>query len=322
MLLAGDLGGTKTLLGLYEGGTPRPAVIVQREFVTLHYDGLETMVREFLDDVGKGVAISAAAIGVAGPVRNQEVELTNVPWRTSARELRDVLGAGHVVLLNDVEAMAYSVEALGPDECVVLQKGERDPDGNGALISIGTGVGMAVLHRIDGRLRPVPSEGGHADFPARTEREIALARALRPRFGRVEIEKVVAGPGLANIARFTHGGACAQFPDGLDPADEPAQITGAALEGRCLACRESLDMFVDAMGAVAGNLALTAKATGGLFVGGGVPAKILPALVSGTFVKAFGAKSPVADLVQRMPVTIITLSEAGLLGAAVYASRL
>jgi glucokinase len=323
MILAGDLGGTKTLLGLFERDPHRPRPVVQREFTTLDYDGLGSILQAFLAEVRvDGRRIDAAVVGVAGPVRDQAAELTNVPWRVDARPVADRTGLRALVLLNDVEAMAHAVPALAPTEKVVLQEGVPQPDGNAALISIGTGVGMSILHRVGDRYLPLPSEGGHADFAARTEREIVLLRALQRRFGRVDVERVVAGPGVANIARVSHGGACPLFPPGLAPADEPAQVTSAALDGTCPVCRESLDIFVEAMGAVAGNLAMTAVATGGLFVGGGVPPKILPALESGTFLTAFNAKAPVADLLQTMPVIVITLSEAGLLGAAVHASRL
>jgi glucokinase len=323
MLLACDLGGTKTLLGVYQRDRRRPQPVVVREFTTLDYDGLGAMIGEFLAAPPiKGMQIEAAVVGAAGPVRKQEVALTNVPWTVTALDLTHQTGIAPVVLLNDVEAMAHAVEALNPGEQVGLQEGSREATGNGALLSIGTGVGMSVLTRVGDHFVPVASEGGHADFAARTEREIALVRALRPRFQRVEIERVVAGPGLANIARFTHGGACPRFPPELSTGDEPARITKAALDGTCLSCREALDIFVEALGAVAGNLALTAKATGGLFLGGGVPRKILPALQTGRFMSAFLAKSPVEALVQSIPVTVVTLPEAGLLGAAVYASRM
>jgi glucokinase len=322
MLLAGDLGGTKTLLGLYERAPHRPRPLVVREFSTLAYPGLGTMIEEFLrSERVQRDRIQATTVGVAGPVLHQEVELTNVPWRIVARDVAEATGLSPFVLLNDVEAMAYSVEALEPSERIDLQSGRRNPAGNGALLSIGTGVGMAVLHRVSGRLLPVSSEGGHADFAARTEREIDLVRFLREEFGRVEIERVVAGPGLANVARFTHNGACPFLTD-IPLGGAPAHITRQALGGTCPACAEAMELFVEALGAVAGNLALTAKATGGLFIGGGVPGKILPALRSPRFIHAFGDKAPVETLVQSIPITVVTTGEAGLLGAAVYASEL
>jgi glucokinase len=322
MLLAGDLGGTKTLLGLYERDPRRPRLICTREFATLEYGGLEEMIREFLaGDAAKGARVECAVMGVAGPIRNQEVQLTNVPWRLSARDVAARTGLDSLVLLNDVEAMAYAIDVLDAGERSVLQAGTPDASGNAALLSVGTGVGMAILHRIDDRLIPLASEGGHADFAARTEREIALVRTLRPKYGRVEVERVVSGPGLANIGRFTHGGACPQFPAGLLPHDEPAAVSRAALDGTCPGCREALDMFVEAAGAVAGNLGLTTKAGGGVYVGGGVAEKLLPALQSGRFLSAFVAKTPLEELVRSMPVVVITSADAGLLGAAAFANR-
>jgi glucokinase len=321
MLLAGDVGGTKTLLGLYERAPQRPRPVMLHEFVTLDHDGVPEMVAQFLRMAGvRPAAVEAAVLGVAGPVQDQQAVLTNVPWHVSAAEIAARHGMSPVVLLNDVEAMAYSVEALAPDECVTLQTGVRDAAGSGALISIGTGVGMAILSRRGDDFSPIASEGGHADFAARTERELALVRMLRAEYGRAEIESVVAGPGLSNIARFTHGD---QPPlPGTVPHDEPPLISANGLDGSCSACREALELFVEAMGAVAGNLALTAKSTGGLFVGGGVPPKILPALQSGVFMDAFLAKAPLDDLLRAMPVIVITLGAAGLLGSAVYANRI
>jgi glucokinase len=322
MLLAGDLGGTKTLLGLYRRAPGRPQPLAVTEFATGDYAALGPMVAEFLASVAIApAAVEAAAIGVAGPVLHDEATLTNVPWRVSIRELV-ALGLRRVALLNDVEAMAYAVDVLDATEQVILQEGAREPLGTSALVSVGTGLGMAIIARLDHAVLPRPSEGGHADFAARTEREIALLRTLRPKYGRVDIERVVSGPGLANVARFTHGGACPRFPPTTAPEDEPAQVSRAALEGTCLSCREALDMFVEALGAVAGNLALTTRATGGLFVGGGVPVKILPALQGKGFLSAFGAKPPSEALLRVIPVTVVILAEAGLLGAATYANRM
>jgi glucokinase len=189
-----------------------------------------------------------------------------------------------------------------------------------ALIAAGTGLGEALLHSVDGRFVPSASEGGHADFAARTEREIALLRALTAAFGRVDVERVLSGRGLVNIHGFTH--AAARCDAGVDPEspDAPAAISGAALDGTCARCRDALDVFVDVYGAEAGNLALRSVATGGVFIGGGIAPKILPALTDGRFVTAFRDKAPLADMVARMPVKVILNAEAGLLGAAVYAA--
>src|SRR5439155_25131430 len=163
----------------------------------------------FALDIGLAFAVDAVGIGVAGPIVNRAAKLTNVDFDVSASAIEQHLGTTRVLLLNDLEAMAYSVDVLGGDELVTLQPGDPNPDGNAAVIAAGTGLGQAYLHRINGRLLPVASEGGHADFAARTDREFDLARMLRDRYGRAEIEQVLSGPGLVNIHRFTHaGGTC------------------------------------------------------------------------------------------------------------------
>jgi glucokinase len=322
MLLAGDLGGTKTLLGLFEPGDRRPTPTESGAYVTTDFAGFNEILDAFARDIGRMVAIDAVAIGVAGPVVGERAMLTNVPWAVSADAIRRRLGTAKVALLNDLEAMANSVEVLTPDELASLQDGEPRGEGNAAVIAAGTGLGQAHLHRVGGRLRPVPSEGGHADFAARTDREIELVRMLRDLYGRAEVEQVLSGPGLVNLHRFTHrGGECAMV-EGVDPKDAPPRITQAALAGRCQGCVDALRMFVAAYGAEAGNLALRGVTTAGLFIGGGIAPKILPALESGIFMDAFLAKEPMRDLLLRVPVKVILNSEAGLLGAAVHAQEM
>src|SRR5207248_2940138 len=206
-----------------------------------------------------------------------------------------------VMLLNDLQAMAYAVPVLEPSEVHVLQDGTPLPGGNIAVIAAGTGLGEALLHNVGGRFIPSPSEGGHADFPARTEREIALLRDLIVRYGRADVERVVSGPGLVNVYRTTHNGRCAAAVDAAD-ADAPAAISTAALERRCDSCVEALAMFVEAYGAEAGNLALRVVSTGGVFIGGGIAPKILPAMANGAFIRAFRAKPPLEAMLASMPV--------------------
>jgi glucokinase len=191
-----------------------------------------------------------------------------------------------------------------------------------AVIAAGTGLGQAFLHQVNGAWQPVPTEAGHADFAARTDRELELVRMLRDRFGRAEVEQVLSGRGLLNLHRFTHrGGECLVVQD-LDAPDAPALVSQAALAGRCQGCVEALRMFVNAYGAEAGNLALRTMATAGIYLGGGIARKILPALTTGGFIDAFRAKAPMTDLLSRIPVHVILNEEAGLLGAAVVAQRM
>jgi len=324
MLLAGDIGGTKTLLGLFEAQTPRPRPIAVRAFGTVDYHDLLTIIAEFLeDDAVKGAEIATACFGVAGPVINEAAELTNVPWKVDARSVTELFKFGRVQLLNDLQALACSIPVLEGSEVHVLQEGSEGGTGrkgNIALIAAGTGLGEGMLVHDDGRFIPIPSEGGHADFAARNKREIALMVELTTRYGRADVEHVLSGPGLVNVFRLTHDSACAAQVDASQP-DAPAAISTAALARRCEVCALALEMFVDAYGAEAGNLALRTVATGGVFIGGGIAPKILPALANGAFMRAFRAKPPLEAMLAAMPVKVILNPEAGLVGAAVFAAR-
>jgi len=321
MILAGDIGGTKTLIGLFEPDMPRPRPLAVRAFATLEFGDLPSMLSIFVNDASpKGAVIESACFGVAGPIVGDTAQLTNVGWRVDARQVASAWGLKRVWLLNDLEAMACGVSVLHESEVHTLQKGEASGTGNIAVIAAGTGLGQALLHNVGGRLVPSPSEAGHADFAARTERDIALLRDLVARHGRAAVEDVVSGPGLANIHRMTHGAASCDAAIDLGQADAPAAISRAALDRRCRGCVDALELFVEAYGAEAGNLALRAVATGGVYVGGGIALKILPALTSGAFMKAFRAKPPFEPMLDKIPVKVILNAEVGLLGAAVFAA--
>jgi len=339
MLLAGDIGGTKTLLGLFSPDPERPAPIEIGEFVTLDYDGLEQMIREFLGAWKVGPrTLAATCVGVAGAVTDQVARLTNVPWLVDAENVAGAVGLRRMLLINALEALAYAVPVLTPDELAILQQGIAVPGGNAAVIAAGTGLGISMLHEVDGRWLPVASEGGHADFAARTDRELELVHELTRVFGRVGVEHVISGPGLVNIYQFTHqsfGTGPMITPNTIAPArlcagvgqvathsGLPGRIYESAQEGRCPQCVEALDMFISAYGSETGNLALRAFATAGVYIGGGIAPKILPALQSGLFLEAFRAKEPMADLVATIPVAVILNPDAGLMGAAVRAQEL
>ena len=337
MLLAGDVGGTKTLLGLFQQAAGRPRAVAIDEFVTLEYDGLEAIIERFL--AGRGVApreLQAASVGVAGAITDQVANLTNVPWRVRASTISSAFDVERVHLLNDLEALAYAIPALEADEIAVLQEGMRVASGNMAVIAAGTGLGESMLLNVDGRFVPGESEGGHADFAARTSRELEMVGALTRMYGRVSAETILSGPGLVNVYQFTHDAfgtepfvnPGATMPSRLctgvgavdDPADLPPRISSSAEAGLCARCVETLDMFVAAYGAEAGNLALRTVATAGVYVGGGIAPRILPALRSGLFLEAFRAKQPLDELVATIPVAVILNPRSGLLGAAVHAS--
>jgi glucokinase len=322
MLLAGDVGGTKTLLGLFDEARPRPRLVTRRSYETNAFDSFTAILDAFARDVGDSFSVRAAAAGVAGPVIGDRAVLTNIDWDISGGEIAARFATKGVRLLNDLEATAISIDVLTPDELVVLQPGVPRADGNAVVIAAGTGLGEAYLHRVNGRLRPVPSEGGHADWAARTDAEMGLLLMLRSEYGRAEVEHVLCGPGLRNISRFTHGGRDCEAVRSLPPDEVPAAISQAALTGRCPSCVEALSMFVSAYGAEAGNLALRGVATAGVFIGGGIAPKILPALQDGRFMEAFRAKGVMTELVSQVPVKVILNLEAGLLGAAVAAQEL
>lgn len=338
MLLAGDIGGTKTLLGIFSAAPDRPTPIEVGEFVTLEYDALDPMVREFLRAQGiDPKRIDAACFGVAGAVTEDVARLTNVPWLVDAAQVQDALAFKRVRVINDLQALAYGVPVLDPSEIRTLQVGVPLGDGNAAVIAAGTGLGEAMLHNVDGRFVPAASEGGHADFAARTPREMELVGELTRIFGRVGVELVISGPGLVNIYQFTHnafGSGPMITPNSIAPSrlcqgvasvrdhdDLGARISTSAMERRCAACVEAFEMFISAYGSEAGNLALRCVATAGVYVGGGIAPKILPALETGLFMEAFRDKEPMAHLVATIPVSVILNQEAGLLGAAVHAQQ-
>jgi glucokinase len=321
MIIAGDVGGTKTLLGVFEPAPHRPQLVVTHEYATADYGSFVEILDTFQHEA-PATAIDRVVIGVAGPVIGNAARLTNIAWDITAAEITKRLGVRRVQLLNDLEALANSVDVLTGDEVEVLQEGTARADGNAAVIAAGTGLGQAMLHRLDGRLSPVPSEAGHADFAARTDREIELVRMLREVFGRAEVEQVLSGPGLVNLHRFTHRGGQCEMLDGVAEGHAPARISQAGVSGRCQQCADALRMFVSAYGAEAGNLALRTMATSGVYVGGGIAPKILPALKTGAFMDAFVAKEPMRELLERVPVKVILNRQAGLIGAAVCAQSL
>jgi len=322
MLLAADVGGTKTLLGLFERGDRRPRPVRILSYPTPAFDSFPDILDAFARDLGHAIHVDAAVAGVAGPVVAGHAHLTNIVWNISGEDIAARLGTPQVRLVNDLEALANSAEVLVGEEVAVLQEGIARADGNGVVIAAGTGLGQAYLHRVNRRLTPVPSEGGHADFAPRTDREIELLRMLRGVYGRAEVEHVLSGPGLLNLHRFTHADQTCSAVSDLTPEAGPAAISRAAMASRCSACVEALALFVSIYGAEAGNLALRGVATSGVYVGGGMAPKILPVLQDGRFLEAFRDKGTMAPLVAQMPVKVILNPEAGLVGAAVFAQEM
>ncbi len=320
MLLAGDVGGTKTFLGLFRRSAVRPIAAEVRSFRTADFPDLGALCLQFLRDTSTNPAdVEAASFGVAGPITGTRAHLTNVPWVVDLDTLRSEVPVPRAYLLNDLEALAWSVPVLTNDEIHVLHEGHVDPEGSVALIAAGTGLGVALLPRVGGRLVPRPSEGGHVDFAPRNADEQSLASALIKEYGRVDVERVVSGPGLANIHRILHPHQCAALTPTPPSRELPAAISRSAMETACPSCVRTLECFVSAYGASAGNLALTVLSTGGLYLGGGIAPKILPALRWPHFMQSFLEKSPMDALISRIPINVILNPRAGLLGAASYA---
>ena len=323
MLLAGDVGGTKTLLGLFNPAPRRPAPVAVRSFPTLEYDGIVPMIREFLNSQPGGAPqIDGACFGVAGPVIDDAAWMTNVPWQVDGREVALELGLARVRLLNDLVSIAHSVSVLQPEELHVVQAGEPNLSGNAALLAAGTGMGQAFLFNNGRRLVPAPSEGGHADFAARTPREWELVEWLTAKHGRAEVEMVVSGIGLTNLYHFTHGEHPCVTLAGDSPADLPRIASEHARDQSCPHCIETMAIFVSAYGAESGNLAVRTVATRGLYIGGGIAPKNIALLSSPEFLEAFTQKGPMSELLHTIPIKIITNAQAGLLGAATYANEL
>jgi glucokinase len=323
IVLAGDVGGTTTRLGTFDLSGTRPQRLAFQTYGTRDFAGIAKMATTFLRDEGiDPLLIASACFGAAGPIKNGVAQLTNAPVRVDAAEIAQAIGVASVTLLNDLEALAYAVPVLANDEVLVLQAGRADPEGPVAVIAAGTGLGEAVLYR-DRKFgdRPVvkASEAGTADFAARTEKEILVMRALTWAHGRAAVEQVISGPGLANIHRALHAARCDAVID-FDRPDAPEMISTSALAGQCKDCVEALDLFIEAYGAEAGNLALRTVATGGVYIGGGIAPKILPALTTGRFMSAFLAKPPFTPMLEAMPVNVILNAEAALLGAANFCS--
>jgi glucokinase len=320
MILAGDVGGTKVHLALFDFIDGKLKAVRDKQFPAKEYAGLETIVKEFVISE----KVTAACFGVPGPVRDGRLRLTNLPWTLDSRDLARNLKIDHVFLINDLQANGYGIAELGPDQIYTLSEGDARQVGNRALISAGTGLGEAFLI-FDGRdYVPYPSEGGHADFAPRNDDEIDMLRFLMQKYsGRVSFERVVSGQGLTNIYEFLRDGRGMEEPAWLAQRmtveDPNAVITDLAMKARSEICDRALDMFVSAYGAEAGNLALKILAVGGLYVGGGNAPRILEKLKDGTFMKAFTDKGRLSQLLVNTPVRVILENRAALIGAAAYA---
>ena len=317
MVLAGDVGGTKTLLAVFDPGAGM-AIVREATLPSREIESLESAVEAFLLGSPR-LRVGAACVGVPGPVVDGRCAAANLPWRVHERSLAAVVGAP-ARLINDLEAAAHGVLTLPPEKFLVLQSGTPAAGGNMALIAAGTGLGQALMVPDGQGYRVVSSEGGHADFAPRDETQVDLYRFLRAEFGHVSWERVLSGPGLANIHRFLQPRAGHGPPDWLrarlEREDAGAVVGEVGLAGRDPMCAEALDLFVSIYGARAGSLGLETLALGGVVVGGGIAPKIQAKLSDGRFITAFRDKGRMESLVGSMPVKVALDPRAALWGAA------
>ncbi len=319
-ILAGDVGGTKTNLAVFrrEGKVLHRTRL--RSFPSGSYPDLESILAEFLPGIS---GIDVACIGVAGPVVHGKSRVTNLPWTVEKDAVRKAVGAKRACIINDLQATAFAVPFLPGESLAVLQGGEADPRGNIAVLAAGTGLGVSFLVWTDTGYMPVASEGGHADFAPRDEREMRLLRHLQREHGRVSVERAVSGPGLYAIYRFLRASEGMTESDEVEARlaeeDPPRVIVQEGLSRRAGACGEALRIFSSLYGAQAGNTALQVLATGGMVLGGGVAPAVLPVLSEGPFLESFLSKGRFRELLSRVPVKVILDDKAALLGAAHYA---
>jgi len=324
VILAGDIGGTKTNVALlrFRGGAPK--ALRRATYRSGEFPGLAPILTDFLgDDEAKDV--TGACFGIAGPVSGNRVRTPNLPWEVDGDALARAEGLPFLTLINDLEATAEGIPLLGPEDFTDLNPAAGARPGSAALIAAGTGLGMALIPRVAGEPVSLPSEGGHASFAPRDEEGIGLLRFLQKRLGRVSVERVVSGPGLVNVYEyFRDAGADPEIPqvaERMAAGDPAAAIAEAAASGECPLSQRSLDFFIDAYGAAAGDLALVTLARGGLYVGGGIAPKLLPRIAEGRFLDGFLDKGRFRPLLERIPVRLIENPETAVLGAARRAAR-
>ena len=322
MILAGDVGGTKVNLALFDetGGTPQR--VAERSYASRDYPDLVSLLDHFLKETQP--KITHVCLGVAGPVKDGRSEVTHLPWIVDVRELKPLLNTDSVSLINDLAAMAHAVPYLSPEETAVIQQGQGDPKGNSAVLAAGTGLGQAFLvPEGGGRFRVLETEGGQCDFAPRTELEVGLLKFIRKESGRVCIEDVLSGPGLVRLYRFFKERHKEPEPDWLAAAlqkqDPASVISKNGLAKKFGACESALELFVSVYGAVAGNLALQIMARGGVYLGGGIAPEILPLLQTDVFLDAFRDKGKFRDFMVHIPVKVIMNKRAPLLGAFYFA---
>lgn len=321
MILAGEIGATRTRLAAFETEGNRLKCVVEKSYMSQTYGDLAEILPQFIRN--EGIPVHSACFGVAGPVRGGRSKISNLPWTIDAKELASSLKLNSVGLLNDIEAYAYGIDALESKDFITLSSGSEDVEGNRAVISAKTGLGMAGLYWDGFRHHPFACEGGHADFAPRNELQMELFGYVQKKYGHVSCERILSGPGIKNIYDFLRDAQKAEEPAWLREQlsavpDQPALISRLALENKAPICEQTLAIFVSVFGAEAGNCALRYMSSGGIFIGGTIAAKIAPAMQSQGFMQAFLDKGRMDVLLKDMPVQIIASDNCGLIGAARY----
>ena len=321
MILAGEIGATHTRLAAFETEGNRLQRVVEKNYMSQQHEGLAGILADFIKT--EGIPVHSACLGVAGPVRAGKSKISNLPWVIDAKEVAKQLRLNSVGLLNDLEAYAYGIDGLESGDFITLSEGSEDAEGNRAVISAKTGLGMAGLYWDGFRHHPFACEGGHADFAPRDDLQMELLAYLQKKYGRISCERILSGPGIKNIYDFLRDRNKAEEPEWLRTemaaaSDPPALISKIALEGKAAICNQALTIFVGVFGAETGNCALHYMTTGGIFIGGSIAAKIVPKMKDPVFLESFLDKGRMEAILKDMPVKIVASDDCGLIGAARY----
>jgi len=321
VILAGDIGATRTRLAAFQTESNRLDCVVQKAYPSQEHSGLRDVLVQFIRT--EGIPVHSACFGVAGPVRGGQSKISNLPWTIDSKELASQLKLNSVGLLNDLEAYAYGIDALESKDLVTLSEGSEDADGNRAVISARTGLVVAGLYWDGFRHHPFACEGGHADFAPRSDLQAALLAHLQKKHGHVSCERILSGPGIRNIYDFLRDSHKAEEPASLreqisSARDASALIAQLALESKSAICVQTMDLFVSVLGAETGNCALRYMTTGGIFIGGIIAAKNVEKMKDPAFLQAFHDKGRMTSLLKDMPVKVIVNDDCGLIGSARY----
>ena len=327
LILAGDVGGTKTSLILSNYTDSKVQTLFQQSYPSKNYNDFFSIFEEFLlKDAQINTPLKAACIAIAGPVQNRTAIVTNLPWVVSEQKLKERFNINYVKLINDFQAVGYGLASLGKDDLETLQQGKPDIRGTKALIGAGTGLGEGIIVTDNGHTQILPSEGGRTDFAPRDEFDIELLKYLVRQKKRVACESILSGKGLIRICEFLRahglGKEPAELRKILKTHDAAAEISTYGLEGKDHLAELALHHFTKIYGAIAGNLALTTLATGGVYIAGGIAPKIINKLKDGTFIDSFNDNPKMSTILKNIPVHVVLNDSIGLIGAQFVEERL